>query len=547
MQHFAELFRRLDSTTKTNAKVAALADYFREAADQDRLWTIALLSHRRPRRAVNSKLLRAWAGELAGVDIWLLEESYHVVGDLAETIALILPPPEERHEFPLHYWIERIQRFPKLSEEERKEEVQYAWRGLEKTERYLFNKLITGNFRVGVSQKLMTRALSKALEIEEDTLAHRLMGSWTPDETTFEELVYSENEEATLSRPYPFYLAYQLEQELAELGAPDEWQVEHKWDGIRGQVIVRGGAVFVWSRGEELVTDKYPEYHVFSEFIPDGTVIDGEILAYAEGRPLGFNVLQTRIGRKKVSKKTLKEAPVVLMAYDLLEWQGEDIRERPLAERRRLLAALVEKFATMLLPPVVIAGSTARSSLVNPLIISPTVAFTSWDELPAERETAREKHSEGLMLKHKNSTYKVGRKKGDWWKWKIDPLTIDAVMMYAQRGHGRRANLYTDFTFGVWDGEDLVPFTKAYSGLTDKEFNRITSWVRRNTVDRFGPVRSVKPHHVFEIGFEGIRASPRHKSGVALRFPRMLRWRDDKPKEEANTIEDLKAMLAQYG
>ncbi|PHI18226.1 ATP-dependent DNA ligase [Lewinellaceae bacterium SD302] len=533
MKHFAELFRQLDTTTKTNKKVAALADYFSQAEDRDRLWTIALLSHRRPRRSVNSKLLRAWAGELAGIDIWLLEESYHVVGDLAETIALVLPPPEERHDEPLHFWIEKIQQFPKLTEEERKAEVVNAWRGLEKTERYLFNKLITGNFRVGVSQKLMTRALARAMEIPEDDLAHRLMGNWTPDETTFDQLVLSDNPQAQLSRPYPFYLAYQLEQELKDLGAPEEWQVEHKWDGIRGQLIVRGGETFVWSRGEELVTDKYPEYQNFHDFLPNGTVIDGEILAFTEGKPLGFNILQTRIGRKKVSKKTLQEAPVVLMAYDLLEYGGEDIRERPMNERRKLLEKVVSAATEM--------ENESR------LLISPTVQFTDWDELPAERATARERHSEGLMLKRKNSTYKVGRKKGDWWKWKIDPLTIDAVMMYAQRGHGRRANLYTDFTFGVWDGETLVPFTKAYSGMTDKEFNRITAWVRKNTVDRFGPVRSVKPHHVFEIGFEGIQKSSRHKSGVALRFPRMLRWREDKPKEEANTIEDLRAMLEQYG
>jgi DNA ligase-1 len=539
MQQFAELFRQLDSTTKTNKKVAALAEYFRHTPDLDRLWTIALLSHRRPRRSINSKLLRAWAGELGGIDSWLLEESYHVVGDLAETIALVLPPPESQHEFPLHYWIEKIQQFPKLTEDERKEEVVGAWLGLERTERYLFNKLITGNFRVGVSQKLMTRALSQAMEIPEDDLAHRLMGNWTPDDTTFEELVLSENEQAKLSRPYPFYLAYQLEQELDQLGSPSAWQVEHKWDGIRGQVIVRGGEVFVWSRGEELVTDKYPEYHAFTDLLEDGTVIDGEILAFEDGKPLGFNKLQTRIGRKKVSKKSLQEAPVVLMAYDLLEYQGEDLRARPLSERRVLLEKVIQQATDK--------HHKEKADTPPSLLISPEFNFTDWSELPAERATAREKNSEGLMLKRKDSTYRVGRKKGDWWKWKIDPLTIDAVMMYAQRGHGRRANLYTDFTFGVWDGEALVPFTKAYSGLTDKEFNRITTWVRRNTVDRFGPVRSVKPHHVFEIGFEGIQASSRHKSGVALRFPRMLRWREDKPKEEANTIDDLRAMLEQYG
>jgi DNA ligase-1 len=530
MKHFAELFRRLDRTTKTNAKVAALADYFRIAPPEDKLWTIALLSHRRPRRTVNSKLFRSWAAELSGVELWILEESYHVVGDLAETLALVLPPPTERSGHSLSYWMEYIQKLADYDDEGKREAVVSAWRGLDTTERFLFNKLITGGFRIGVSQKLMTRALSKATEIEENKLAHRLMGNWTPNDTTFEDLVLNASDGDDHSRPYPFYLAYQLEQETEALGNPEDWQAEHKWDGIRGQVIVRGGELFVWSRGEELVTDKYPEYHPLAEVLPDGTVIDGEILPFADGRPLGFNVLQTRIGRKKVSKKLLREAPVVLMAYDLLEWNAEDIRQRPLAARRALLENLVNEHNTD-----------------GVLQLSPVVDFTNWPTLAAERDTAREKHSEGIMLKRKDSAYRQGRKKGDWWKWKVDPLTIDAVMIYAQRGHGRRANLYTDFTFGVWDDDQLVPFTKAYSGLTDKEFNRITAWVRKNTVERFGPVRSVKPHHVFEIGFEGIRKSTRHKSGIALRFPRMLRWREDKPVEEANTKADLLKLLEQYG
>ncbi|MEM9261441.1 MAG: cisplatin damage response ATP-dependent DNA ligase, partial [Bacteroidota bacterium] len=355
-------------------------------------------------------------------------------------------------------------------------------------------------------------------------------GNWTPDTTTFTELIHSESATDDISRPYPFYLAYQLEGEPQDLGEPEEWQAEHKWDGIRGQLIVRAGELFVWSRGEELVTDKYPEYAPLAELLPSGTVLDGEILPFAEGRPLGFNVLQTRIGRKKVSKKLLKEAPIVLMAYDLLELGGEDIRARPMSERRQLLEELLAKHNT--------------KGIIH---LSPLVMWSAWEELTEERAQARAKYSEGLMLKRRSSPYQQGRKKGDWWKWKVDPLTIDAVMMYAQRGHGRRANLYTDFTFGVWDGDQLVPFTKAYSGLTDKEFNRITNWVRKNTLERFGPVRSVKPFHVFEIGFEGIRKSSRHKSGVALRFPRMLRWREDKPVKEANTKEDLLSLLAEYG
>ncbi|MEL7250221.1 MAG: ATP-dependent DNA ligase, partial [Bacteroidota bacterium] len=401
-----------------------------------------------------------------------------------------------------------------------------AWSELTFVERFIFNKLITGGFRMGVSQKLMVRALSKYTGLEEPVLAHRLMGKWDPATVDFQQLIIEPNEGDNISRPYPFFLAYQLEKELDEIGTPAEWQAEHKWDGIRGQLIVRKGELFVWSRGEELVTDKFPEYHSLAQILPDGTVLDGEILPWRDGLPLDFNDLQTRIGRKNVTKKILEKAPVILMAYDLLEWQGEDIRKRPLSERRHLLEKLVADYPN---------GGILQ--------LSQTVQYESWEALAEERETAREKKSEGIMLKRLDSPYQTGRKRGNWWKWKVDPLTVDAVMIYAQQGHGRRANLFTDFTFAVWDGERLVPFTKAYSGLTDKEFREITRWVKANTIERFGPVRSVKPTHVFEIAFEGIRVSTRHKSGIALRFPRMLRWRRDKPIAEANTLEDLKGML----
>lgn len=530
MKKFAELFTRLDQTNKTLAKVAALVDYFKKTDDSDRLHAMALLSHRRPKRGVKTSLMREWAAEIAGVPAWLFEDSYRVVGDLAETIALVLPPPTEHTDRSLTYWFNETKKLGSLSEEEKKERITSAWRGLNATERFLFNKLITGSFRVGVSQKLMMRALSQYSGQEENVIAHRLMGNWTPDSTTYEELILSENPLDDISKPYPFYLAYALENNPAELGAPDEWQIERKWDGIRGQLIVRNGELFVWSRGEELVTDKFPEYHPLAELLPDGTVLDGEILPFRDGKPLTFNILQTRIGRKNITKKILESAPVVLMAYDILEYQGEDIRERPLRKRREILENLADS-----LPPNDI------------LLLSEVISPATWEDAAAERENSREHLSEGLMLKRKDSPYRAGRKKGDWWKWKVEPLTIDAVMIYAQQGSGRRANLYTDYTFAVWDGDKLVPFTKAYSGLTDAEFRSITAWVRKNTLERFGPVRSVKPRHVFEIAFEGINKSTRHKSGVALRFPRMLRWRKDKPVAEANTLEDLQKMLELYG
>jgi len=530
MKRFAHLFTKLDKTTKTLVKVAALVEYFGAVDDQDRMWTMAILSHRRPKRTVKTSLLRQWAAELADIPLWLFEESYHKVGDLAETIALVLPPAEGQHEASLTQWIEVVKSLDKKEEEYKKKVVVDAWQGLTYNERFVFNKLITGGFRVGVSQKLMMRALAQFEDQDENVIAHRLMGNWTPDTITYEELIRAENPLDDISRPYPFYLAYALEGEAENLGSPEDWQVERKWDGIRGQLIVRKDNLFVWSRGEELVTDKFPEYLPLADLLPNGTVIDGEILPFRDGRPLTFNVLQTRIGRKNVTKKILESAPVILMAYDLLEYEGEDIRQKPLRERRALLEKVLAENPT------------------NDIIkLSEVVAFDRWEQASAVRAESRTQFCEGLMIKRLDSDYKIGRKKGDWWKWKVDPLTIDAVMLYAQQGSGRRANMFTDYTFAVWDGDNLVPFAKAYSGLTDAEFNKITAWVRKNTKERFGPVRSVKPELVFELAFEGINKSTRHKSGVAVRFPRMLRWRTDKKVEDANTLEDLKQLLEVYG
>ena len=530
MNRFAALFTALDQTTRTTLKVAALADYLSAAPEPDRLWTIALLSGRRPKRTVTTTLLRKWAAERAGIPLWLFEESYSIVGDLAETIALILPPPSQASDLPLTHWITVIRGLSALDESARNQAILLAWDQLGTTQRFVFNKLITGGFRMGVSRKLMTRALSQSTGIDEPDLAHRLMGDWAPDTTTFQALVLAPDPTADLSRPYPYYLAYQLDDGPDGLGDPAEWSAEWKWDGIRGQLIVRNGDFHLWSRGEELITDRFPEFARAADHLPDGTVLDGEILGWRDERPLPFSDLQKRIGRKTVPKKLLADAPVILRAYDLLEHGGEDIRAQPFASRRAALQVVLAQ-----VPPEA------------PLRLSPEIDFDTWEELRALRETSRERQAEGVMLKRRDSPYRDGRKKGDWWKWKVDPLTIDAVMIYAQQGHGRRANLFTDFTFAVRDGEALVPFTKAYSGLSDAEFNRITAWVRKNTLERYGPVRQVRPEHVFEIAFEGIQKSPRHKSGVALRFPRMSRWRHDKSVDQANTLDDLKAMLDAWG
>lgn len=532
MKNFAELIKTLDSSNKTNVKVTALTTYLKNASDEDKVWTIAILSHRRPPRPVNTTLLRLWANELANIPLWLFEETYHIVGDLAETIALIIPAANEHSDKSLSEYLREMISLKSKTDEQKKEYLQQNWLSLNYYERFVFTKLITGSFRIGVSQKLMTKALSKAQNIDEDTLAYKLMGNWNPNSITFQELILDEQNSDYLSKPYPFYLAYPIEGEASGLGNPEEWSVEHKWDGIRSQTIIRENEIFVWSRGEELVTDKYPEFHSLVGTIPNGTVIDAEILAFNNNEIGTFNDLQTRIGRKTTSAALLKSNPVILKAYDLLEWEGNDIRNLSYEDRRVLLENLMESIKDKKLP----------------LQLSERKSFDSWDKVAEERMRAREMRSEGLMLKRKTSPYQVGRKKGDWWKWKLEPLVIDAVLTYAMRGSGRRSNLFTDYTFALWQNtekgeKELVTFAKAYSGLTDEEFRRVDDYIKKNTLEKFGPVRSVVPKLVFEIGFEGIALSKRHKSGVATRFPRILRWRHDKNIEDANTIEDLKNMI----
>jgi len=531
MKHFTRLFSALDQTTKTNEKIKALVEFFNHASDKDKVWGIALFSHRRPRRTVTTTRLREWAAEKAAIPLWLFEETYHVVGDLAETIAKVLPENKSlSNEKDLSTWIEYIMSLKDEDESIKKEKIIHAWDSLSSDERFLFNKIITGGFRVGVSQKLITKALSKYTGREESKIAHRLMGNWDPSIKSFEELILNEDPNDDLSRPYPFYLAYALDVELNKLGEPEEWAVEWKWDGIRGQLIRREGQVFLWSRGEELVTDKYPEIDILKDASCPDFVIDGEILAFVNGKPMPFHTLQKRIGRKTVSKKLQTEVPVIIMAYDLLEFNGEDIRESTYYTRRKELSALIDSLPLF----------------KNILKLSSQQEFSDWNELVDLRKESRERRTEGFMLKKLDSVYQTGRKRGNWWKWKIDPMTIDAVMIYAMRGHGRRANLYTDFTFAVWQDDKLVSFAKAYSGLTDVEFGEITKFVGKNTIDRFGPVRAVKPELVFEIAFEGINESKRHKSGIALRFPRIKRWRKDKQAKDANTLDDLKSLLVTY-
>ena len=527
MKLFAKLFLKIENTTSSNAKVNFLIEYFKAAPSKDALWVIALFSHKRPKRTVKTNQLREWAAQLANIPLWLFEDTYHIVGDLAETIAKVIPDNvnTEKEEKSLSEWISYNKVMSSLNDEEKQKAIQTAWTKLDSTERFLFNKIITGGFRMGVSQKTIVKALATHLDQEENVIAHKLMGDWTPDTITFEDLLLSNNETAQLSKPYPFYLAHALDVEVDELGETNQWLAEFKWDGIRGQLIKRNGKIYLWSRGQELITHQFPEFEKLLE-VKNDFVVDGEILIVKEEQVQNFNVLQKRLGKKAPSKKFVNERPASLMLYDIIELDGVDLRNKSQLERREKLETIYNINADI---PV--------------WQLSPTIKFDSWEELKKIRGEARQKKAEGLMLKSITGDYKTGRKKGDWFKWKLDPFTLDVVMLYAQRGHGRRANLFTDFTFAVKDEDKLVPVAKAYSGLTDDEFREVSKFVRANTIERFGPVSSVPAELVFEIAFEAVFESSRHKSGVAVRFPRILRWRRDKTVDEINTLDDLKKLI----
>ena len=538
MKSFAQLYVALDNSTRTNDKVAALVEYFRQAPPEDACWAVYFLTGNRPRQSVPARKLHEYAAEAAGLPLWLFEESYDSVGDIAETIALILPPPATASDIPLHQWIvERLTPLRKLDEAAQKAALLGYWQALDVRQRFVFNKLITGGFRVGVSSLLVIRALAGVSGVDAKVISHRLAGDWQPTPDNFASLISMATASFEISKPYPFFLAHPLaiafESFEAELGPRSDWQAEWKWDGIRGQLVKRNGQVFLWSRGEELVSAQFPELLAAAAPLAD-CVLDGEILPMKDGQVMPFTALQKRLGRKNPGKKILADNPVVFVAYDLLEVAGEDWRQRPLHERRARLHQLVYS----------IADNTV-------LQLSDIVRAPSWVTLATARDESRQRGTEGLMLKRRDSVYGVGRAAGkngnDWWKWKIAPMTVDAVLVYAQRGHGKRASLYTDYTFAIWkqdgDKRELVPFAKAYSGLSNEEINIVDAFIRKNTLEKFGPVRTVRAELVFELGFEGIQRSNRHKSGVAVRFPRMLRMRTDKKVDEADSLDTILHLL----
>ncbi len=539
MKEFAALFSALDSTTSTKKKTDALLAYFQRAQPADAAWALYFLAGGKPRQTVPTGLLRSAAREQAGIPEWLFDESYDVVGDLAETIAHVLPPAPATIELPLHVWIEeRLLALRGQAPEVVSAALKGYWSELDTPGRFLLTKLIGGSFRVGVARSLVLRALAEATGIDAKLLAQRLMGytdkHHAPDAARYALLVdpAPQAAQAESGQPYPFFLAHPLQAPVESLGERADWQVEWKWDGIRAQFIRRGAGSWLWSRGEDLLNGRFPELDAMHALLPDHTVLDGEIVVWRDGRVQPFADLQKRIGRKTVTKKILADLPVAFLAYDLLEADGEDVRAWPQWRRRERLERIVAEAA-------------------SPLQISPLVDAPDWASLSALREESRSRGVEGFMLKQREGRYGAGRTKdvGTWWKWKIDPYSVDAVLIYAQSGHGRRANLYTDLTFGVWDGvavpRKLVPFAKAYSGLTDDEMRQVDQRIRQTTTEKFGPVRSVTPTLVVELGFEGIQASPRHKSGIAVRFPRMLRLRWDKPVDEADTLDTLQDFIAE--
>lgn len=531
MEAFAALVSKLGRSSKISDKQQALLAYFECAPSADRLWAVALLTGRRPKRVIGTTVLRQWTCEVAGIPAWLFEETYQHVGDLGETIALLLPrtsvSTDASINASLHAWMRKISALQVADDATKRQAVVSSWATLSPQACFVFNKLMGGNFRIGVGEGMVAQALSALFGISKEEVLHRLAGQWSPDTHTFEVLMTGPHIQQDASTPYPFFLAHVFTEDLDSMGAPEEWLAEWKWDGIRGQVIKRHGTPFLWSRGGDLLTDRFPELDELFAALPDGSVLDGEILAWKQGAPLPFNSLQTRIGRKRVSKKHMEAVPVRFMAYDILEWSYEDQRQKPLAERRRLLFTSASKVGR------------------DVLMLSPAVEFTHWHQLKAIRDGARSNGSEGLMIKRLASAYQTGRRRGDWWKWKLDPMCVDCVLVAAQKGHGRRANLYTDYTFAIKDEEkgSLVTIAKAYSGLTDAEIREVDRWINRHVLERFGPVRTVPPELVFEIGFEGISASKRHKSGLALRFPRILKWRTDKSAEEIGTLSELRALL----
>jgi DNA ligase-1 len=552
---FPLLYCALDEAKSTSVKISLLVRFLAESPRKEAQWGLFLLSGGKVRRVITTTQLRKLAASLSDIPDWLFEESYQLVGDLAETVSLLLPnsgitvtgenaltSQSSSHFSYVYEWGMQLSHLADCPDEDRKlSEITSLLAPLSTRERLVFGKLLTGGLRIGVSKATVIKAIALHYHLDEGTVAYLLVGKNRIEDFDLSTILNAQAHGRSNSlAPYPFALAHPIplatgrdenvgKPSWEELGTPSTWIAEWKWDGIRAQIVVRENGIAIWSRGEEVVSETFPELCELKHILPHDTVIDGEIIAFdaEQLRPAPFARLQQRLNRKKVSKNLLTTVPITFIPYDVLELRGEDLRSHATSERRRILAEMLH------------SGEVFNSRILQ----NQPLEWRTWEELEELHSSSRDIPAEGLMLKRADASYPEGRKRGNWWKWKVAPFTVDGVLVYAQKGHGRRANLYSDYTFAVWAGDTLLPFAKAYSGLTDVEMKEVHDYITKNTKERFGPVRTVIPKIVCEIAFEGLSLSTRHKSGVAVRFPRISRLRLDKKVEDADTIETLKGLL----
>jgi len=518
MRLFGQLLQACLQEPKTLQKISLLSDYFNEESPENMPMALHFLMGENMGRFCSGRQLREWAAQLLGLPDWLVDESYEALGDNSETISLLFPNKPSSLAHDLKAVCERIQQLKSEPIDVKKDWIIDVWSKSSRDDIYTFNKLLGGGIRIGASKKNVLKALSRTVHLDVDILEQRLLGTWEPTKIAYDALVNPDDIAGKGTCPYPFFLASPIQDVDATLMPFSDWQIEPKWDGIRAQLVHRQEGTQLWSRGNDLISDQFPDILDSASELPYG-VYDGEVLAWGADGPQPFADLQKRLNRKKVTRQLLASIPCIMMLYDCLEFEGVDVREQALHERCKKIRDLRPPFYTS-----------------NPLTLNGVSALNDYVK------NARNNRVEGVIIKRLSSAYKSGRVRGDWWKLKVDPLLLDVVIMYAQKGKGIRSGLFTDYTFGVWDNNQLVPIGKAYSGLTNDEIKQVHQILNNHLTDRFGPVRGVSPCVVLEVAFDSIQESPRHKSGLALRFPRINRLRLDKPVEEANSLEDARAL-----
>ena len=521
MRAFAALLESILLTPSRNQKLALMVQYFKETPDPDRGYALSILTNELSFNQVKPAFLKKIV--LDKVDPVLFDMSYDYVGDLAETIALLWPE-ENNDELPPLFHI--VHEMDTLKPSEIQNKVMGYLSSGTATERWALIKMVTGNLRVGVSARLAKTALAEMGQKDIDDIEHLWHGLSTPYLDMFAWL--DGKAEApkieSFQTFHPMMLSNPIDEEKDFIKMePSDFQAEWKWDGIRIQLAIDGESKKLYSRTGDDISNSFPD---LTDSLKGQGVLDGELLVGNDFSAASFNALQQRLNRKTVSAKMMTDYPAFIRVYDILFDGEEDVRALPLSERRGRLESWVEKNAN------------------SKLDISPIIDFASWEQLGQTRiQGAEDLDHEGIMIKRKDSVYVAGRPKGAWYKWKRNPCRVDAVLMYAQRGHGKRSSFYSDYTFGVWDKDMIVPVGKAYFGFTDLELVQLDKWVRNHTTERYGPVRQVEHEMVFEVAFDSIHESARHKSGVAMRFPRINRIRWDKPAKEADTIENLRKLI----